>query len=76
MSIVAQLYAARWLLVAAVFVLYCASQYRTYKRLAAFKGPISTGWSEIWHTRAILGLRSHLKYKEVNDEYGKSIVIM
>ncbi|KAH8724033.1 benzoate 4-monooxygenase cytochrome-like protein P450 [Phaeosphaeriaceae sp. PMI808] len=70
MSLIAQLYAARWLLLSAVVVLYLADKYRKYARLRAFKGPFSTGWSEVWHTHKILCLRSHLSYKEVNDKYG------
>jgi hypothetical protein len=76
MTIIAHLYAARWLLSAVALALYIASKYRAYKRLAAFKGPFSTGWSEAWHARAILSNRSHLAYKDVNDEYGKSTIAL
>lgn len=71
MSLILQLYAARWLLLSAVLVVYVADKYRKYVRLRAFKGPFSTGWSELWHTRVLLGLRSHLAYKDVNDKYGE-----
>jgi hypothetical protein len=70
MTLVAQAHSARWLLAAIGTVLYVVFKYRVSKRLAAFQGPFGTGWSEIWHTRAILSLQSHLKYKEVNDKYG------
>jgi hypothetical protein len=73
MSVIAQLHAARWLLIAVALALYSASKYRIYKRLAVFKGPFSTGWAEVWHTRAMLGMRSHLMYKDVNDRYGMCV---
>lgn len=71
MSLLAHLLAAKWLLLAAAVALYAADKYRKYCRLRDFGGPFSTGWSELWHTRAILTLRSHLAYKDVNDKYGE-----
>jgi hypothetical protein len=70
MSIATQLYALRWLLIAAALTLYGVSKYRTYKRLAEFQGPPGTGWSELWHIRAILSKRAHMLYKDANDTYG------
>jgi hypothetical protein len=75
MLLVAQAYSARWLLAAIGIVLYIVFKYRASKRLAAFQGPFSTSWSEIWHTRAILSLQSHLNYKAVNDKYGAFLQI-
>lgn len=71
MSLLAQLYALRWLLLTAVVALHLADKYRKYIRLRHFHGPFGTGWSEFWHSRMILSLHSHLAYKEVNDKYGK-----
>lgn len=71
MSLLAQVYAARWFLFTALVALYAADKYQKYMRLRAFRGPFSTGWSEIWHTRVILNKTSHLAYKEVNDRYGE-----
>jgi hypothetical protein len=71
MSVLAQLYALRWFLVSAVVLLYAASKYRTYRRLAAFKGPFSTGWCELWHSYHLFGTRSHLVYRNVNEKYGQ-----
>lgn len=71
MSLFAQLYAVRWLLLSALLALYVTDKYRKYVRLRAFSGPFSTGWSELWHTRVILDKRSHLAYKDVNDRYGE-----
>jgi hypothetical protein len=70
MALLAQLYAARWLLLSTAFLLYVADKYRRYRRLVSFQGPFSSGWSEIWHSRAILSFQSHLIYKEVCDKYG------
>ena len=71
MTLFAHVYAVKWLLLAIAFVAYVANQYQKYRRLAAFSGPFSTGWSELWHIRAILGGHSHDAYKEVNDKYGE-----
>lgn len=71
MSLLAQLYALRWLLLPAVIALYIADKYRRYDRLRHFSGPFGTGFSEIWHTHVILGLHPHLAYKEVNNKYGE-----
>ena len=71
MSALEQIYAARWLLMAIAFALYGVSRYRAYRRLVSFGGPFSTGWSELWHTRAILSNRSHLAYQKATDKYGK-----
>ncbi len=70
MHLLAQLYEIRWLLLTALIGLYVANKYRKYDRLRHFDGPFGTGWSELWHTQVILGLRSHLAYKNVNDLYG------
>jgi hypothetical protein len=71
MSLFAQLYALRWTICSAVVLLYVTSKYHTYRRLAAFKGPFSTGWSELWHSYHLLGIRSHLVYRDVNEKYGE-----
>lgn len=70
MSLLAQLYALRWLVFTAFIALYATEKYRRYNRLRHFHGPFGTGWSEFWHSRVILSLQSHLRYKEVNDTYG------
>jgi hypothetical protein len=72
MSILAEVYGFRWYLVAIGFVTFLSFKFAAYKRLAAFQGPFSVGWSELWHTRTMLSMRSHLVYKDVNDKYGKS----
>jgi hypothetical protein len=72
MSLLAQLYAAKWLLLSAILVGYaaiaCVSKYR---RLRAFPGPPSTGWCELLHMRAILGRHSHIWYQKVGERYGE-----
>jgi hypothetical protein len=70
MSVLAHIHTLRWLIVAIAFALYGVTKYRTYKRLASFNGPFGAGWSELWHTRAILSNRSHLAYNKVTDIYG------
>lgn len=72
MALLAEIYSFRWLLVAVVAAAYAVSKYRAYQRLAAFKGPFGTGWSNIWHSSWILSKHSHLAYVDVNDKYGES----
>lgn len=71
MSLFAQLYAARWMLGLVALAAYAARAYLGYRRLRAFAGPPTTGWSELVHIRAILGRRSHLWYREVGERYGE-----
>jgi hypothetical protein len=71
MSILTEVYAHRWLFICAIALLYGVSKYRTYRRLAAFQGPFSSGWCELWHSYQIFGTRSHLAYRDVNDKYGE-----
>ncbi|KAK0717563.1 cytochrome P450 [Lasiosphaeria miniovina] len=55
---------------AGLVVYYLVVKVQTYYRLRAFKGPFSTGFSEVWHMSAIFGKQAHLKYKETVDKYG------
>ncbi|KAH8725563.1 benzoate 4-monooxygenase cytochrome-like protein P450 [Phaeosphaeriaceae sp. PMI808] len=71
MTLVLKLYDARWLLLAICMVMYVANKYWKYRKLQAFPGPFSTGWFELWHIRTILSTRSHLRYHEVSEKYGR-----
>lgn len=71
MSLLGQLYLARWLVLAVAFAAYLANKYRKYRRLQAFPGPSSTGWSELLHICAILNKSAHHWYKAIGDRYGK-----
>lgn len=72
MSPVPQVFTDHWVLslLALAVLSHLAGVYTRYRRLQAFKGPFSTGWSELWHTRKILGWNCHLAYKDVTDKYG------
>ena len=70
MGLLAQIFEMRWLVVAVALLIIVADKYRKYRRLKAFRGPFSTGFSEIWHSLAIVSLESHLIYKDVCDKYG------
>jgi hypothetical protein len=76
MALLAQLYALRWVLVAATLLAYAASKYRTHRRLAAFKGPFSVSWCEAWHSYHIIGSHSHLAYKAINEKYGRLLFMV
>ena len=71
MSLLLQIYKLRWLLALAVCVIYVSRKIQAYYRLRAFKGPFSTGFSELWHSRVLLSTTWHLEYKEVCAKYGK-----
>jgi len=70
MGLLVQIHDLWWVLASVAVAVYIGSKIRTYRRLRAFRGPFSTGFSELWHSRVLLGLRSHVKYKEVCDKYG------
>ena len=70
MGLLLHVYDLRWLLASAAAAAYVGTKIRAYYRLSAFKGPFGTGFTELWHTRALLSLKSHTKYKEVCDKYG------
>ncbi|KAK6834242.1 hypothetical protein PG989_002902 [Apiospora arundinis] len=70
MEIAAFVYDLRWIITVVLLGAYSLQKIRTYYRLSSFKGPWGSGWSELWHVRAILGLKSHLKYDEVCRKYG------
>lgn len=71
MTLILQLYVARWWLLSIVLGFFVMIKYQKYRRLQAFPGPFSTGWSELWHARTVMSNHCHLKYKEVNDNYGR-----
>ena len=50
--------------------LYVLRKLRAYWRLRHIKGPFSTGFFGLWHTRAIVGYESHKVYKNATDRYG------
>ncbi|KAK7966958.1 uncharacterized protein PG986_001235 [Apiospora aurea] len=70
MRIAADLYEFRWYIALAALAAYLLQKTRTYCRLRSFQGPWSTGWSDLWHSWAILSLKSHLKYDEACSMYG------
>ncbi|KAK8066112.1 hypothetical protein PG997_012859 [Apiospora hydei] len=74
MGIAADLYDFRWFIALAALAAYLLQKTRAYYRLRSFQGPWSTGWSDLWHSWAILSLKSHLKYDEACRKYGKENV--
>ncbi|KLU91390.1 pisatin demethylase [Magnaporthiopsis poae ATCC 64411] len=70
MSLLSSIYPLRWFLGLALLVVYLASKVRTYRRLRHFKGPFSTGFSDLWHARLIANHKNHQGYKDVLDKYG------
>lgn len=70
MAVVADIYAQRWQLAAALVVAYALIKFRAYWRLRAFRGPPGSGFTNFWHTRAFLEWNSHLWYDEICSKYG------
>lgn len=70
MSLLSSIYPLRWFLGLAMLAVYLASKVRTYRRLRHFKGPFSTGFSDLWHARLIVNHKNHRGYKDVLDKYG------
>ncbi|OCL11321.1 cytochrome P450 [Glonium stellatum] len=70
MGFLVQLFEIRWSLIFIALLYYAFSKYKTYNRLKAFRGPFSTGFSDIWHTKAIMSMRSHIAYSTVCEKYG------
>ncbi len=71
MAIVAQIFDLRWLFGSVLLTLYVIHKIRSYRRLSAFGGPFGVGFTNFWHTKALLTWRSHLWYKEVCDKHGE-----
>ncbi|KAF2191116.1 pisatin demethylase [Zopfia rhizophila CBS 207.26] len=61
-----------YLLATFVVLSYVAvDRFRQYWRLRRFKGPFSTGFSWLWHSRAVLSGAAHRHYGDVTQKYGK-----
>ena len=67
-----QLHENKWALLLSIALLfYIASKYRTYRQLQAFNGPFLSGWCGVWHTCALLSLRSHQWYADACKKHGE-----
>jgi hypothetical protein len=58
---------------AIIFVLglfFAIGRIRQYLRLRHFAGPRTTGFSWLWHSRAVIGGESPKYYGRVCEEYG------
>lgn len=71
MDALVQRYDLRCLLVSAALVIYIVYKIQTYRRLRAFKGPFSAGFTSFWHSWSFLTWNSHLFYQDVCEHYGK-----
>ena len=70
LDLLARAYEFRWAIALAGLGVYVLRKLRGYWRLRHFKGPFGTGFFGLWHTRALLSWKSHVKYREVTDTYG------
>ena len=59
-----------WLIVGAFIALYVLEKLLAYNRLRHFKGPISCGFSDFLHTKAVLSLQCEKWYGKMTDKYG------
>lgn len=71
MGLFSAAYETRWLLVSVGLAAYLIYKIWVYRRLSAFKGPFSSGWSEAWNSATTISNNGHIRYKDVCDKYGK-----
>ena len=65
---------SRWLIVGSFIAIYILEKLLAYNRLRHFKGPISCGFSNFLHTKAVLSLQCEKWYGQMTDKYGVYIV--
>lgn len=70
MGLLGWIYHHKWLLAGAGLGVCVLRTARAYFRLSQFKGPFSTGFSQLWHIRALLSWKPQAKYRQVCDKYG------
>lgn len=70
MELLFAVYEARGLLLCLGLAVYLVYKVWVYRRLSAFKGPFSSGWSEAWSSVTTVSNIAHLKHKEVCGKYG------
>lgn len=65
-----------WYLLAVVFAFalaaYLAQSYKQYLKLRAFRGPLTSGWSNVWLVRAVMRQNTHIDFANVCEKYGKT----
>jgi hypothetical protein len=66
-----RLYALAFIIVA----FFAIGRIRQYRRLSHFGGPATTGFSWLWHSRAVIGGQAPHYYGEVCEKYGTSFVV-
>ena len=70
LSILEQLYHARWYIVAVVIASYIAREVRTYRRLSHIKGPWFAQFSQLWLLKTIYQQKAHYVFDDVRKKYG------
>ncbi|KAI6573629.1 hypothetical protein MCOR14_002204 [Pyricularia oryzae] len=75
MGVFAQLYDQRWGLALLAVGFYVVSKIHAYTKLRAFKGPVGTGFFNLWNSWALFSQESHLRYKEACEKYGSIVRI-
>jgi hypothetical protein len=70
LSIVAQVYHARWYIVAVLLASYIIRKVRTYRRLSHIKGPWLAHFSELWLLATIYQQKAHYVFYDTKKKYG------
>jgi hypothetical protein len=70
LSILEQLYHARWYIVAVPIVLYIVREVRTYRRLSHIKGPPFAQFSQLWLLKTIYQQKAHYVFDDIRKKYG------
>jgi uncharacterized membrane protein (DUF485 family) len=70
LSVIQQLYQARWYIVALLIASYIAQEIRAYRRLSHIKGPWFAQFSQLWLLTTIYQQKAHYVFDDVRKKYG------
>jgi hypothetical protein len=70
LSILEQVYRARWYIVTVVLAFYIARGIRSYRRLSHIKGPWLAQWSQLWLLTTIYQQKAHYVFYDIKKKYG------
>ncbi|KAM7214882.1 Cytochrome P450 [Rhypophila decipiens] len=73
MTVLSLVYDARWMVLGLLTLVYLGNKLILYHRLSHFKGPFSSGWSELYHIKTILSLDFNDTYNTLCETYGSIV---
>ncbi|KAI0480690.1 cytochrome P450 [Xylariaceae sp. FL0804] len=63
-------YVSAWQILAVCLIAWLGRKVAVWNRLRGFKGPPIVGFTDVLHSRALIGPRCHDWYEKVNETYG------